>query len=74
MFLSYDIFVFCNYIYFLINKDTYGNVYYDILIYPHFGFMVAGTILNILAIFIKNKWLIRIATVCYIVGAIFLFI
>ena len=74
LFLSYDIYVFCNYIYFMLKKDTYGNVYNNILIYPHFAFMIVGTIFNLLAFFIDNKWLIRIATVCYIVGAIFLFL
>lgn len=74
LFLSYDIYVLISYIWFLFNKEKYGNVYYDILIYPHYVFMIIGTVLNFMAYFKNKKWMFLTAIICYILAIIFLFI
>jgi hypothetical protein len=74
LFLSYEIYILISYIYFYIKKDTYGNVYNTILIYPHFILILIGIIFNFMAYF-KNKKIYNYLTIiCYIIGTILLFI
>lgn len=71
---SYDIYIIIKTIYFLFNKNTYGNVYFEFMFYPHLIFILLGTILNYILYFKDNKKL-KIATlICYILSIIFLFI
>lgn len=71
---AYDLYIIIRTIYFLFNKDTYGDVYFEFMFYPHLIFILLGTILNYILYFKENKKL-KIATlVCYVLAIIFLFI
>ncbi|MBR1416916.1 MAG: hypothetical protein IJ572_03775 [Bacilli bacterium] len=73
-FTTYDIYVLVRTIYYLINKDTYGNVYFEFMFYPHFIFMIIGTTLNYILYFKNNKYIKYIMILSYIIAIIFLFI
>ena len=51
LFLSYDIYIVCSYLWYHFHKDEYGYVYQDILIVPHFIFLSLGTVFNFLYFF-----------------------
>ena len=72
LFLSYDIYLIGTYLYYLFNKTKFGNVYKNILIYPHFAFMMIGTILNLIYYFKPNKWIKISFILSYIIAAILL--
>jgi hypothetical protein len=74
LFTIYDLYILISYLRFYILKDTYGNVYQNILIYPHFILMVIGTILTYLAYFKNSNKLWYIAIGFFLTAAIFLFI
>ena len=74
LFLSYLIYITISYISFYLKKETYGNVYYDIYIYPHFILLLLGVILNFIYFFKPNKYIKIIMIISYIIGIIFLFI
>ena len=70
----YDIYIIARTIYFLFNKDTYGDVYFEFMLYPHLIFILLGTILNYILFFKENNKL-KIATlISYVLAIIFLFI
>ena len=70
----YDIYIIARTIYFLFNKDTYGDVYFEFMFYPHLIFILLGTILNYILFFKENNKL-KIATlISYVLAIIFLFI
>ena len=46
LFSTYDIYIIARTIYYLLNKDKYGDVYFEFMFYPHLFFMVVATILN----------------------------
>ena len=71
---TYDIYIIARTIYFLFNKDKYGDVYFEFMFYPHLIFILLGTILNYILYFKDNKKLKIATAVCYILGIIFLFI
>ena len=71
---TYDLYIIVRTIYYLFNKDTYGNVYFEFMFYPHLIFILLGTIFNYILYFKDNNKL-KIATlVSYILAIIFLFI
>ena len=70
----YDIYIIARTIYFLLNKNTYGDVYFEFLFYPHLVFILLGTILNYVLYFRENKKLKIATAICYLLAIIFLFI
>lgn len=71
---TYDIYIIIKTIYYYLNKETYGNVYFEFMFYPHLIFIVLGTILNYILYFKDNKYLKYLMILCYIISIIFLFI
>ncbi len=71
---TYVIYIIARTIYFLINKKSYGDVYFEFMFYPHLIFMLIGLILNYILYFKNNKYIKYAMILCYIIGAIFLFI
>ena len=71
---TYIIYIVARTIYYLINKNSYGNVYFEFLFYPHLAFMLIGNVLNYILYFKDNKILKIAMIVIYIIGAAFLFI
>jgi len=70
----YDIYIIARTIYFLLNKESYGDVYFEFMFYPHLVFILLGTILNYVLYFKENKKL-KIATlISYLLAIVFLFI
>ena len=74
LFTTYVLYALIKTIYYLLNKDTYGNVYFEFLFYPHFAFMLAGTILNYILYFKNNKFIKLGMIICYITAIVLLFI
>ena len=70
----YDIYILARTIYFLFNKDTYGNVYFEFMFYPHLIIILLGTILNYILYFKENNKLKIVTLICYLLAMIFLFI
>ena len=71
---AYDIYIIVRTLYYLFNKDSYGDVYFEFMFYPHLAFILLGTILNYILYFRETKKL-KIATlICYIAAIILLFI
>ena len=73
-FSTYDIYIIVRTIYYLFNKDTYGNVYFEFMFYPHLIFILLGTVLNYILYFKNNKYLKIAMIISYILAIIFLFI
>ena len=74
LFTSYLMYIMGSYLYFLIKKDIYGNVYNNILIYPHFIFILIGVIANFIAYYKCNKIFGYISIICYLIAIFLLFI
>ena len=74
LFTTYDLYTLIRTIYFIFNKDTYGNVYFEFLFYPHIIFMTIGTILNYILYFKDNKKLKIAMIISYIIAVVLLFI
>ena len=74
LFSTYDIYIIARTIYYLLNKDKYGDVYFEFMFYPHLFFMVVATILNYILFFKNNKYIKISMIVSYILAVIFLFI
>ena len=74
LFTTYDIYILIRTIYYLIKKDTYGNVYFEFLFYPHFFFMILGTIFNYILYFKDNKYIKIGMIISYIIAIVLLFI
>ena len=73
-FLSYLIYIVYRYIWYFVRWDSYGNVFKDIMIIPHFSLILIGTIFHFIYFFKPKKWILYTIISCYIVGAIFLFL
>ena len=73
-FLSYEIYLVYSYIWYFIRWDSYGNVFKDIMIIPHFSLLLIGTIFHIIYFFKQKKWMFYTIISCYIIGSLFLFI
>ena len=73
-FSTYDIYVIIKTIYYLLNKDKYGNVYFEFMFYPHLIFVLIGTILNYILYFKNNKYIKIGMIISYILAILFLFI
>lgn len=74
LFSTYVIYTLVKTIYYLIKKETYGNVYFEFLFYPHFAFMLIGTILNYILYFKNNKYIKIGMIISYLIAIILLFI
>ena len=74
MFLIYEIYIAYRYVWYLIRWESYGNVYKDIMIIPHFTLLLIGIIFHFIY-FLKQKiWIRNIIIGCYILGSVFLFL
>ena len=74
LFSTYILYISIRTIYFLINKQTYGDVYFEFMFYPHLIFILIANILNYILYFKNNKYLKYTMILCYIISIIFLFI
>ena len=74
LFSTYLIYIIIKTIYYLINKQTYGDVYFEFMFYPHLIFLVIANVLNYILFFKDNKYVKYIMILCYIISIIFLFI
>ena len=74
LFTTYDLYTLTRTIYYLIKKDTYGNVYFEFLFYPHFAFMLLGTILNYILYFKNNRYIKIAMIISYLIAIVLLFI
>ena len=73
-FLSYEIYITYKYIWYLVRWDSYGNVFKDIMIIPHFFLLFIGTIFHFIYFFKPKKWMLYTIIGCYVVGGLFLII
>ena len=74
LFSLYFIYIIIDYIKYYNLQDKYGNVYYEMYIYPHLVFIFLGIVLNFIYYFKENKYIKYIMIISYILGIIFLFI
>ena len=74
LFLTYEVYIAYRYVWFYLNRDKYGNVFKDILIIPHFSILLVGIIFNIIYFFKPLKWVKYTTIICYLIGALYLFI
>ena len=74
LFSTYVLYITIRTIYYLINKQTYGDVYFEFMFYPHLIFMYIAVILNYILFFKNNKYIKYTMILCYIIAIVFMFI
>ena len=74
LFTTYDLYIIIRTIYYLCNYNTYGNVYFDFLFYPHLACVLIATILNYVLYFKNNKYTKIFMIVFYLIAIALLFI
>ena len=75
LFSTYIIYIIVRTLYYVINKQTYGNVYFEFtMFYPHLIVMIIANILNYILFFKNNKKLKYTMIGLYILGIILVLI
>jgi len=74
LFTIYDLYIIIRTVYFLLNKNTYGDVYFEFLFYPHLACIIIATIINYILYFKNNKFLKYAMFIFYLLALLFLFI
>ena len=74
VFSIYVIYIVARTIYFALNSNKYGDVYFEFMFYPHLVFIILATTLNYILFFKNNKYIKYSMIFCYLMAIVFIFI